>query len=132
MINLSELELRVFTVLNEHNVEYLLIGGCAMRGPGIDLGIAHVLILLKTLETNVEKVWKALLALGQEPQFALSELTRPNKHIRLQREPFDFLTPAAEIDFPALYSSRETTIEQGIPISVMSSRDLLGSKREVL
>ena len=88
MMNLGNLELSVFEVLNDYGVEYLVIGGCAMQSLGMERDIADVDLLISHSKMNVQRLCDALEKLGERPN-PPENLIEPNQKLKLFRYPFE-------------------------------------------
>jgi hypothetical protein len=132
MLGIPEAELVAMEVLSRNAVDYLLIGGYAMRFYGSRRYAEDVDILANNSTENVRKLFETIrTVLGYTPNFTADELMLPRKRISLAPHgpALDILTSVDGLDFETAHSKRESVIENGIPISVVSKEDLLFIKR---
>jgi len=125
-------ELDAVAKLNQNAVEYLLIGGYAMRFFGKRRVAKDVDVLTNNSTENADRLYEAIRAvLGFTPRLTVAELREPSKQIKLgARGPdLDIRTSVDGLTFDAAYQRRIRTVERGIEIDIVSKDDLLFIKR---
>jgi predicted nucleotidyltransferase len=132
-IKFSEIELSVFEVLNKHQVEYLLIGGCALRFFGMDREIEDVDLFINRSPANARKLSNALVEL-EAPRVRVEELEKPKKYVRILHRGvrFDMFTSFDGIDFSQAFAGHQLANENGVRITVMAAGDLIAMKERLL
>ena len=123
----------VLRLLNEHQVDYLLIGGYAITAHGFIRATTDIDILVPTTVENGEKVKRALLLL---PQGVSSEIDvdwfKDGDTIRVA-DAFvvDVMFNACGETFESLLPEMEMTELDGIPVRTISLEGLLRTKQTV-
>jgi hypothetical protein len=118
--------------LNQNAVEYLLIGGYAMRFYGRRRPAKDVDVLTNNSIENAGKLFEAIQAvLGYTPTLRMDELTQPCKKLSLVNwgPDLDILTSVDGLDFGTAYGKRELAVQNGVTIPIVSKQDLLFIKR---
>jgi len=126
-------ELREFLeLLNEHHVEYMLIGGYAVGYHGFPRATADMDIWIATSEPNAGKIIAALEAFG----FAGTGMTPdlflgPDKITQMGNPPLriEILTTISGLEFAKAYAERVVDVIDGVPVSFISSDHLKINKR---
>ena len=132
MLDIPDDELRALDALNRKHVEYLLIGGYAMRFYGADRDACDVDLLTSSSRDNAANLYGAVQELiGHPPAFDTKDLEEPRKRIRLWRSGYELevLTSVEGLDFAIAYRDRTQATERGVTIPVVSRRDLLFIKK---
>jgi hypothetical protein len=74
----------LFTLLNENNVEYLIVGGYALAFHGAPRYTGDIDIFVRPHPENAQRILKALAAFGFKfPDLAIEDFTSPNKVVQL-------------------------------------------------
>jgi predicted nucleotidyltransferase len=133
VINFSEIELSVFKILNKHEVEYLLIGGCAMKLYGMDREIEDVDLFINRSPANARKLSDALVELNA-PRVRVEDLAKPKKYVRVLHQGirFDMFTSFDGVDFSQAFAGHLVIRENGVPITVMAAGDLIAMKERLV
>ncbi len=126
-------ELREFLeLLNEHHVEYLLIGGYAVGYHGFPRATADMDIWVATNESNAGKIVAALeefgfAGTGMTPELFLG----PDKITQMGNPPLriEILTTISGIEFAEAYATRVIDVIDGVPVVFISSDNLKTNKR---
>ncbi len=132
LICVPEPELSILKCLGECRVEYLLIGGHAMRFQGSSRNVHDVDVLVGRSKTNAERLFVAIWHfIGHTPDFLPTDLQLPNKKVTFRNDGYDFeiLTSVDGLDFSEAYARREVAQQGDVSISVASRRDLLFIKK---
>ncbi|MEW6248678.1 MAG: DUF6036 family nucleotidyltransferase [Nitrospirota bacterium] len=119
-------------LLNEHHVEYLLVGGYAVAYHGYPRATADMDVWIATHPDNARRVVSALRTFG----FDLPELTpalfqQPGQIIRLGRPPvrIEIATSVSGVEFAECYKARVVDDMDGVMVHVLSLRHLKANKK---
>jgi hypothetical protein len=129
---IPDAELSILKVLNDCQIEYLLIGGHAMRFYGSARNVHDVDILVGRSKKNAERLFVAIWHfIGHTPAFLPTDLERPNKKVTFRNDGYDFeiLTSVDGLDFDEAHARREMASQGDVSIPVASRRDLLFIKQ---
>lgn len=127
-LSIPERELAILKILGQCGVEYLLIGGHAMRFHGSNRQVNDVDLLVDRSQKNAERLFVAMWHfLGHTPTFLPTELGRPNKKVTFRNDGYNFeiLTSVEGFDFNEAYPRREVASQGDMAISIASNSDLL-------
>lgn len=125
-------ELRALRELAACDVEYLLVGGYAVRHYGIDREANDVDVFVSTTPENAARLYAAIVnIIGHFPDFEAERLSEPRKHISFKDDGLllDILTTLPGIDFGEAFQAREVAAQDGTCVLVISKQYLLVSKR---
>jgi hypothetical protein len=131
-LNFRHDELRCLMALNAHDVEYLVVGGYAVRYYGYERATKDLDVLVGNDAANSERVCAAVRALGiHHPNLRPTELQGRKLQINLTDWGFtlEILTGADGIDFPSAYRHRITAKVTALNVPVIAVDDLLTMKR---
>jgi predicted nucleotidyltransferase len=119
-------------LLNEHHVEYLLIGGYAVAYHGYPRATADIDIWIARTPQNAERVVATLQAFG----FALPELTADlflaqEQIIRLGVPPIriELATGISGVRFDECYATRVVDVLDGVPVNLIDLAHLKANKQ---
>jgi len=118
--------------LNNHGVEYVLIGGCAIRFWGRRRRTRDVDLLVNNDRQNAENLYEAIRAiLGFTPCFTAQSLAEPCKQVRLGAwgPQIDIITSVKALPFSKVWARRTVANENGINVPVASYGHLRRMKR---
>ena len=119
-------------LLNSYNVRYLLVGGYAVGYHGYPRATGDMDIWIEMSESNSKKIASAFRDFGM-PDEVISEglFLEANKVIRIGVPPvrLEVITSASGVNFNECYSNREVVEIDGIPINLISLKDLKKNKR---
>jgi len=122
---------RLYKALNDHGVEYLVIGGVASIVYGVPRATLDVDIFIGESASNAEKFLKAI----QSIKFGTAFLVTPNKivknNITIFKDYFrvDVFSKVKGIDFSSAWKNRSIKDVEGIKINFISIEDLISSKK---
>lgn len=131
-LNFRQDELRCLIALNTQRVEYLVVGGYAVRYYGYDRAAKDLDVLVGNDHENSERVVAALNALGiHHPNLRSTELQGRKRQINVTDWGFTFeiLTEADGVDFHSAYQDRIVADTGSIQVPVIALDDLLEMKR---
>ena len=119
-------------LLNDHEVEYLLIGGYAVNFYGYVRYTGDMDIWVALDPSNAKKLSATLQAFGFSANKVSEEIFLDEKKVfQMGFPPFriDILMGVSGIDFPTCYAKRVVEPIDGIPVNVLSLEDLKTNKR---
>lgn len=125
-------ELRALDALNSKGVEYLLIGGFAMRFYGADREVRDVDLLTRNSPVDADRLFRAIEDLvGHSLQFSAQDLEKPRMKVTFRNDGYDLeiLTSVDGLEFDVAYRNRKTAVERGVVVSVASKEHLLFIKK---
>jgi hypothetical protein len=134
MLTIPQREFRALRELAAFSVEYLLVGGHAVRHYGVDRSTKDVDLFVGRSPDNAFRLHAAIVnIIGHLPDFEPEALTEPKKHVRFANDglDLDILTTMPGLEFETAFAAREVVSLDGTPIFVISRPDLLVSKRAV-
>src|SRR5437016_13119184 len=115
-------DLREFLkLLNDHHVEYLLVGGYAVSYHGYVRSTADMDIWIAMSPENAQRIVELLRAFGFGATGLATDLfVHPHQITRMGRPPvrIEILTSVSGLDFAEAYAQRIVDIIDGIPVSV--------------
>jgi len=133
-LEIPQRELAALRKLGEGGVEYLLVGGQAMRYHGIDRPTADVDVVTSTDPENAARLYVAIShIIGHLPDFEAELLSKPKKEIRFQDDglSLDILTTLPGMEFAEAFADRNLATQNGTQLFVISKPHLLRTKRTV-
>lgn len=121
-------------LLNEHEVEYVLLGGYAVIVHGYVRTTADVDFLINPTIQNADKLLIVMLKFGYGPyDFEQSDFTQPNVCISLDRYDgkIELLTETLGVTFADCFKNKFVFETEGVSINVISLPDLIKNKQAV-
>jgi len=119
-------------LLNEHRVEYLLIGGYAVAYHGYPRATADLDIWIARHPQNAEKVVVALKAFGfAVPELSAELFLKESQIIRMGMPPvrIEIATDISGVQFDACYAARVADELDGVPVNLIDLANLKLNKR---
>ncbi|NJO08202.1 MAG: nucleotidyltransferase family protein [Chloroflexaceae bacterium] len=119
-------------LLNDHQVEYLLLGGYAVGYHGYPRATGDMDIWIAMHADNAERVVAALHAFGfAAPSVTPDLFLEANKIIRMGNPPLriEVLTSASGVEFAACYAKRTIAIIDGVEVPIIALDDLKQNKQ---
>jgi hypothetical protein len=119
-------------LLNVHKVEYLVIGGYAVGYHGYPRATADMDIWIAVHPPNADKIVAALEEFGFDPPDLSAELfLRQWQIIRLGVPPvrIEIATTISGVDFAGCYADRVEDTLDGVPVNLISLKDLKRNKQ---
>lgn len=110
-------------LLNDHQVEYLLIGGYAVGYHGYPRATGDMDVWIALNPLNAERVVAALTAFGFGATAISADLfQQPNKVIRMGNPPLriEVLTTISGIVFQEAYAERVVDVIDGVTLHIIS------------
>jgi hypothetical protein len=122
---------RVFKSFQQHDVDYLVIGGVAAIAYGVPRNTFDLDILIRVTPENAKRLLDALLeaglgtaALATAESVLRHEITVFKDYVRI-----DVQTRTPGLDFEAAWGRREVMVFEGIRFNVVSRDDLIASEK---
>jgi len=119
-------------LLNEHNVEYLLVGGYAVGYYGYPRATADMDIWIAIKPLNAVKIVVALKEFGFDVPELLPELfLKEDQIIRLGVPPIriEIATSLSGVSFEKCYAERLVDVLDGVPVNLISLENLKTNKK---
>ena len=139
MPNTSSMDARLLIVLNERNVEYLVVGGWAVKHYCPDRKPRDLDLWIDPSNENKEKLRDALSqhfmqSTGDPLKDQLAQITTENRtspmHICLKKiQQCEIFEPQRGFDFPSLMKVSVESVVYNVPAHIMSCCDLTRLKR---
>ena len=121
-------------LLNEHCVEYVVLGGYAVIVHGYIRTTGDVDILINTTEENADKMLTVMLKFGYDVyDFELADFMQEPGCISLDRYngKIEILTSTLGVTFEECYANKIVVQTGDIPINFISLTDLIKNKQAV-
>lgn len=121
-------------LLNDHEIEYVVIGGYAVIVYGYVRYTGDLDILINTSEENADKMLTVMLKFGYEPyDFELSDFMTEPGCISIDRNggKIEILTRTLGVTFEECYANKSIVDTMGIPTNFISLPDLIKNKQAV-
>ncbi len=118
-------------LLNEHKVEYLIVGGWALGVHGYVRATGDMDIWIGQSDTNINALLAALKAFGVPGGIDREFFKENGNAFRMGTPPLriEIITEASGIDFDASYPNKVTIDADGIEIPFIGYADLVKNKR---
>lgn len=132
-LNFGPDELRCLATLDSHGVEYLLVGGYAVRYHGVMRPAKDVDVLVKNDSANSARVCAALIAIigTAHPNLTPDKIIGQKRQINFEvwGYAFEVLTAADGIDFSEAYDHRTVAQLPTLDVPVIERSALIVMKR---
>jgi hypothetical protein len=122
----------LLALLNEHKVEYLIVGGYALAFHGAPRFTGDIDIFVRPHPENAERVLAALAAFGfRFPNLTEDDFRNPNKVVQLGVPPvrIDLITSISGVSWEEAQASREPGTFGDVPVSYIGRRQYIANKR---
>ncbi|MEX2403168.1 MAG: nucleotidyltransferase [Balneolales bacterium] len=119
-------------LLNDHKVEYLLVGGYAVIIYGYPRYTGDIDIWIKPTRTNAQKLLRALADFGfADLNLGVDDFTEPNQIIQLGQQPtrIDLLTSVDGIEFEESSNNAMAFTIENILVRVIGITQLRENKQ---
>ena len=120
-------------LLNEHDVQYLVIGGYAVNFYGYPRYTKDIDFWLWMTEDNIDKLLDAIRAFGfGSLNLEKEDFMSPENIIQLGYEPYriDLLVDVEGIDFSDCFSRKTDAELDGVEIKFLALEDLIKAKKK--
>ena len=118
--------------LNEHRVDYLVVGGYAVSYHGYPRVTGDIDVWVRPTPENADRVVRALVAFGFGVQALTPELfVAPDSLVRMGLPPnrIEVMTTISGVTFEACWVGRVEDVWDGVPVHILSLADLKANKR---
>ena len=122
----------LFTSLNAHSVDYVIVGAFALAFHGIPRNTGDVDILVEATPSNAKRVMAALNAFGLgDIGLTESDFTKKDHVVQIGVAPVrvDFMTSINGVTWSEAAASRLASDYDGVPIWLLSREALIKNKR---
>jgi hypothetical protein len=119
-------------LLNEHEVEFLIVGGYALAYHGAPRFTGDIDVFVKSDQQNAERILNALAAFGfGSLDIAIEDFLQPNNIIQLGVPPvrIDLITSITGVTWEEAYSSKEKGPFGDITVSFIGKKQFIANKR---
>ena len=134
MLGIPDRELAALSEFNRSGVDYLLVGGFAVRYYGVNREAADVDLFVSAAPANAARLLGAIeRIIGHPPDISVTQLSAPKKHVLFRQDglELELLTSVPGLEFSDAFAGREQACQNGVEIPVVSKGDLLQIKRTV-
>ncbi|MFN0140911.1 MAG: DUF6036 family nucleotidyltransferase [Pyrinomonadaceae bacterium] len=124
----------LFEYLNEHKVEYMLLGGYAVIAYGYIRATSDIDVVVSSGQENARRLMKALAEFGfRETELRADLFTEPDSVVRIGVEPMkiEILNYLKGVNFEEAYSRRRSVQVEDISVDLIALPDLLANKKAV-
>ncbi|HLT39202.1 MAG TPA: hypothetical protein VK034_23115 [Enhygromyxa sp.] len=121
-----------FALLNQHGVEFLIIGGVAYNFHAPPRATKDIDVWVRPTRDNLERLIHVLEAFGLPIEaIDIEDLEREQRVLMIGRAPtrIDVLTRPDGLDWAGAWSRRVTTDYGDVPVGLLAIEDLISSKR---
>jgi hypothetical protein len=131
-MNLNENFVDFISLLNEHKVKYVLVGGWAVIFEGYSRNTGDMDILVEKDEMNADKILVVIKEfLGSTIGFEKEDFLKEENVIMMGRPPFriDILTDISGVSFNEVYESSKVYEDEGLKIRCIHINELIRNKK---
>lgn len=122
----------LLALLNEHKVEYLIVGGYALAFHGAPRFTGDIDIFVRPARDNARRVLNALAAFGFSfPNLTAEDFDNPNKVVQLGVPPvrIDIITSISGVSWEEAEASKEPGTFGDVPVSYIGRQQYIKNKR---
>ena len=122
----------LLALLNEHKVEYLIVGGYALAFHGAPRFTGDIDIFVRPDSENADRVLDALAAFGfRFPNLTAEDFENPNQVVQLGVPPvrIDIITSISGVSWEEAESAKEAGPFGDIPVAYIGRREYIKNKR---
>jgi predicted nucleotidyltransferase len=119
-------------LLNEHEVEFIIVGGYALAYHGAPRFTGDIDVFIKSDQQNAERILNALAAFGfGSLDIAVEDFLPPNNIIQLGVPPvrIDLITSISSVTWEEANTSKEKGLFGDIPVSYIGKKQFIINKR---
>ena len=120
-------------LLNEHEVQYLVIGGYAVNFYGYPRYTKDIDFWLWMTKDNIDKLLKAIKSFGfGSLNLEIEDFMSPENIIQLGNEPYriDLLVDVEGVEFSECFSRKTDAVLDGVIINFLALEDLITAKKK--
>jgi hypothetical protein len=122
----------LFALLNEHKVEYLIVGGYALAFHGAPRYTGDIDVFVRPHPENARLIIQALAAFGfQFPNLTVDDFLKPNNVVQLGVPPVrvDLITSLTGISWEDADASKEAGNFDDVPVHYIGREQYVANKR---
>ena len=122
----------LLALLNEHKVEYLIVGGYALAFHGAPRFTGDIDIFVRPDSENARHILEALAAFGFKfPNLTAEDFANPNKVVQLGVPPVrvDLLTSITGVSWEEAEASKEPGTFGDVPVHYLGREQYIANKR---
>jgi hypothetical protein len=122
----------LFALLNEHKVEYLIVGGYALAFHGAPRYTGDIDIFVRPHLENAQRILQAPATFGfQFPNLTVDDFQNPNKVVQLGVPPVrvDLITSLTGVSWEEADSSKERGNFGDVPVHYIGREQYIANKR---
>jgi hypothetical protein len=122
----------LFALLNEHKVEYLIVGGYALAFHGAPRYTGDIDVFVRPHSENAERVLRALAAFDfQVPNLTVDDFQNPNNVVQLGVLPVrvDLITSLTGVSWEEADASKEAGSFGDVPVHYIGRDQFIANKR---
>jgi hypothetical protein len=122
----------LLALLNEHKVEYLIVGGYALAFHGAPRFTGDIDIFVRPRQENARRVLQALAAFGFEfPNLTVDDFQNPNQVVQLGVPPVrvDLITSLTGVSWEEADASKEPGHFGDVPVHYIGRAQYIANKR---
>lgn len=122
----------LLALLNEHKVEYLIVGGYALAFHGAPRFTGDIDIWVRPDSKNARRVLDALAAFGfRFPNLTAADFENPNKVVQLGVPPvrIDLITSISGVSWEEAEAAKESGTFGDVPVAYIGRQEYIKNKR---
>jgi hypothetical protein len=124
----------LFALLNEHKVEYLIVGGYALAFHGAPRYTGDIDIFVRPHPANATRILKALAAFGfQFPNLTIDDFQNPDKVVQLGVPPvrIDMITSLTGVAWKEAAEFKKSGFYGDVPVHYIGREQYIANKRAI-
>lgn len=122
----------LLALLNEHEVEYLIVGGYALAFHGVPRFTGDIDVFVRPEPKNAKRILDALSDFGfQFSNLNVDDFLSPDKVIQLGLPPvrIDLLTSISGVSWEEAQAHKEPGVFGDVPVSYIGRNEFVANKR---
>ena len=122
----------LLALLNEHGVEYVIVGGYALAFHGAPRFTGDIDVFVRPAADNAERILDALAAFGFSfSNLDIEDFQTPDKVVQLGVPPVrvDLITSISGVTWEQAQAHKEPGVFGDVPVSYIGRKDFLTNKR---
>ena len=119
-------------LLNEHKVEYLIVGGYALAFHGAPRFTGDIDVFVRPAPKNAERILSALTAFGfQFSNLDIEDFQTPDKVVQLGVPPVrvDLITSISGVTWEEAQAHKEPGVFGDVPVAYIGRSEFVANKR---
>jgi hypothetical protein len=121
-------------LLNEHEVEFMIVGGCALAFHGATRFTGDIHVFVKPDHQNARQIIKALEEFGfSSLDLTIDDFKDPDKVIQLGLPPvrIDIITSISGVSWEETYASKVPGLYGDVSVSFIGNKQFITSQRPI-